>query len=747
MATDADAPAAVATACLALILSAACAAFMLGSSATTLALGRGEDVEWLIYASAFGIVLPLATLAGLRVMHALRERGVLYVGAAAWAVATLCLVGFARAAFALDQNAGTDSLPVVAAELIWLGVTVAGAAVLLRDPGRAVRFDRAGLLTIPGCLLLVVVLALSRGLGLGISEIVTAVALAASAVVVHLVVLRNRCPRGVAIALDAAVVLLLLMLISDFALHEEPERFFATFSDLHQNFYLGPLNDVLNGRPVLVESFSQYGVGIFYALAALFEVATPGYAGLTLISGLSTALMLATAYAILRYARTPRSVTLAAIAVATIAAHFHPLQPSTTYPSGGGFRFLLPYLLVLAAMVAVHSPPRGPGRLGPLIVLGLASLWSVETFVYSAAAMGGIVAHHVLAQATDARSALASAARQIAACALAVIGFQVAFALALRLLAGDWPDWGHYLAFFSSYSVDGLGSVGMFPWSASLVIGAVYVATVAGLVVLRVHAPRFFVEEPAVLTAAAGLALFGGASLSYFVGRSIIGVPEILSPPAIVVGGLWLGLLERRRATAHGGMRIGALVAAGLAVGMLVTYATPELKERGRDSALAVAFLGTEGGTSFSDAASRMWNSEPLDDRVAGGRMLLERYFPGDGPALVMAESDHTTEILVAASRVNLLPVSHFLEDGILPERSFPAIADAVDRLPAGSLMLTERGTLNPQRTAVTELEPLTRAADMLLRRTVTRIRDRFELHVVDRAAGGFLVVELRSRG
>ena len=37
------------------------------------------------------------------------------------------------------------------------------------------------------------------------------------------------------------------------------------------DFFLGPVNAMRHGHPLLVDTFSQYGVGMFYALAGVFN--------------------------------------------------------------------------------------------------------------------------------------------------------------------------------------------------------------------------------------------------------------------------------------------------------------------------------------------------------------------------------------------------------------------------------------------------------------------------------------------
>src|SRR3712207_1083134 len=66
----------------------------------------------------------------------------------------------------------------------------------------------------------------------------------------------------------------------------------------HYGFYLGPVNDVMHGRTLLVDVFSQYGVGVIYALAGFFEVVGLGYGAFWLLLASLAALLAAALYAI-----------------------------------------------------------------------------------------------------------------------------------------------------------------------------------------------------------------------------------------------------------------------------------------------------------------------------------------------------------------------------------------------------------------------------------------------------------------
>ena len=66
------------------------------------------------------------------------------------------------------------------------------------------------------------------------------------------------------------------------------------------NFWLGPVNQVLAGDPVLVKSASQYGVAPLYLLAGWFQLAPIGYGTAGFFVGVLDAMAFVGAYCLLR---------------------------------------------------------------------------------------------------------------------------------------------------------------------------------------------------------------------------------------------------------------------------------------------------------------------------------------------------------------------------------------------------------------------------------------------------------------
>ena len=225
----------------------------------------------------------------------------------------------------------------------------------------------------------------------------------------------------------------------------------------HQDFYLGPANDIRHGRYMLVDDYSQYGVAVIYFLAALLAPLPFGYGTLVLVVGLLTSLLFAAVYVVLRVAT--RSLAFAALGtfVALMASTIATIGRSTQYPSTGFLRFGIPWLLVCALVVA-HRGER-PARTPTLVayaLVGVAAIWSFETAFYTGAtfAVTVVAAAWTLPAGQRLRCAATHLGLGAAAAVVAIAGLVAATAAG----RGRAPDIGGYLDFLRLYSVQGFGA-------------------------------------------------------------------------------------------------------------------------------------------------------------------------------------------------------------------------------------------------------------------------------------------------
>jgi hypothetical protein len=142
------------------------------------------------------------------------------------------------------------------------------------------------------------------------------------------------------------------------------------------------------------------------------------------------------------------------------------------------------------------------------------------------------------------------------------------------------------------------------------------------------------------------------------------------------------------------------------------------------------------GGLSLRTSLGDLWAGRGFDDSIVdNAAMLLQRYDPGDGPALVVAPQ--ATEILLKVHRVNVLPISNPQEDTQIISRLAPRIVASIDAVPAGTILLTS--TLVPQ-------SDLARSALPILQFALGELHRRFDFRVLESSPDGLQVIRLHPR-
>ena len=358
-----------------------------------------QDAETLAFVLAFVVVLPLAGFAGhrlaARLFSAVGERALLSVAAcllAGLAVVVLATRG-AEAAGLGDSFAWLLALAVAwwlaaAGLLRWL-LTRSAPPRLLPTPRTA--WALAGLIGAGAALACVELGSLPIGV-LAVGAVVAVAAFAAA----------NRAglprPSGAwGPATDIAVIGLVVLGVTGVQVISPEDPALALDTDIiqfHQNFFLGPANQVVHGDAMLVDTFSQYGVGAIYAIAGWFELVPIGNGTLGLLDGLLSALVFASAYAVLRLAGPSRWLATAALAVAVSALVYGLLYPVGGLLQHGAIRFGAPIVVLVGATLEARRPGTGP-RLLQLAALGISSIWALEAFAYTLLTLAAVVAARV----------------------------------------------------------------------------------------------------------------------------------------------------------------------------------------------------------------------------------------------------------------------------------------------------------------------------------------------------------------
>ncbi|HKG35643.1 MAG TPA: hypothetical protein VKA89_04290 [Solirubrobacterales bacterium] len=727
----------------------------------TLGSEQNQDTETLLYAFAFAVLLPLSVWLAPR----LADRIAAGPNAEGLGLLTALLTGSLAGALIVARVA--DRISSVQSE--WLAAVAAGAwwllaagllyrtlrprpwQALLRLAGRT---DAAW--TAAALVLLGAVASLTALRALSVPALIVAAALAAA---LGYATLRNSLPRPAAKlrrALDLAAVVLVLLAVPDLVVFRPEEAagnlgvaFETGIIQFHQNFLLGPANQVLAGNAVLVDTSSQYGVGPIYLLSAWFQIAPIGYGTFALLDGILTGLYFATGYGILRLARVGQAMSVATMAVAVLALAYNHRYPVGGIPQQGPIRFGLPILVVLLAVLGARFPARRQLARGAcLVVVGASSVWAIEAFAYTAATFAGIA---LLEAAAASGGRLRRLVRDALAALAACLGAHLIFAGATLLFAGQLPDWGQYFAYLDRF----LGTLGdltydVTPWSPAFAVGGVNFASAVALALLARRRREELAREWVPAVALAGTTAYGIALFSYYIDRSGDHILPYVSLPPLLVASIWLSLLIRRADSVPQGVRAGAL-AFGLSVAALMCAAAwPSADARMPQSALAHAL---PRGNSFRDAVSRLWNPPPLDARSPAAETALDRYLPNDKETLILVPPDLGLEVLFRTGRSSALPFGDPWEDGFVAEEHYGPLADAIAAIEPGSRMLLARRGLKalnlPQATGsedpvagfrvVGGLSPLQQWA-------LRKIANRFRLAPVASVSNGLIVVELRDR-
>jgi hypothetical protein len=730
---------------------------------------QNQGAETLVFAFTFLVLLPTAAWVGPRVATAVDARvgprGLAGVTATLGALLGLGIV-LVRLAGAAGLGDGVAAVLVVA--VVWWAL--AGIAWLRVRGGRPWPVS-------PRVWLLIVALVLGVALCLTHVKAMEPLGVLVALVLGAAVVLARRRRRGDAVrgragaALDALVVVVLLLVVPDLVVFQ-PEA--AARGDVlaalrtgiiqfHQDFLLGPANQVHHGTALLAGASSQYGVASVYLLAGWGTLVPLGYGTFALLDGLVTTLWLAGGYLVLRAAGTARTLAVAAMGVTVVALVLHLAYPVGALPQDGPLRYGLPLGVVLAATAAQRWPRRaGLALAGGLGVVGLASVWSVEAFGATLVVTGVLVLARAWAMpGARTRTVVRGAALVLAACMVA----HLVLALLTLVFAGELPHWGEYLAFLREFLTGGLGEItyDVSRWTPGLAIGAVLLTSGLALAAVA-RRPGWLEAERPALTALTGATAYGAVVLFYWVDRSQDHIIPRVAFPALLVATLWLGVAWRRLEGER--ERLGLIAGATVAAAVLLGAAWGTVGDRFPRTPLGRALPGGQGLRASID---RLAHPPPLSGPAAiTGGALLREAMPGERSSAVLTSPALGTEILLRADRGDRLGLGDPIEASFIAKDRLPQLRRAVGRLSAGDRVLLDALARRQLRALRRDpgLDPLANADEaarlggsgtgsggLLLRQiaplqrwALRELDRRFRLRPVARGAGGLEVVELRPR-
>lgn len=527
-------------------------------------------------------------------------------------------------------------------------------------------------------------------------------ALLAFGSVLHPALCALRFSRPAAWAIDGLVVLAIVLVVIN------PD---FSFEIMHYNFYLGPVNDLLHGRSMLVDINCQYGVLVIYFLALVFKtgVLPFSYQGLAALIGILQVAQFSLVYLLLRRLLNTLLFAVLVLGLILLVSFFSQLEMAA-FPSIGPLRFGLVFLLLCLPVLRSWRPQlEQPGRIAAHAVVGVASAWSVEVFVYVLATHLGIL---LWAGSPDAGvgGLLKGLARELKWTLLAIGAVHLALAIDILSRSGEWPHWDRYLGYLALYSVGEFGTLPISPWTPWALIMGVYLASAVLLIYFWFRpSPRPHLPE---LRVVAGLTVFGLAQFTYYLGRSHPNNLFHICIPSLVLAAYWLCALVRSRETLPARFwRPAAYAFYGLGMHLFV---------------LGVPFLidqwdHTAAQALVSGRAVELWSSKPTDPQVAEALALIAKYAPGQGRIPLFITPNFTTETLILSDKVNLFPMSNPQQDALLAPASERAL-NFDHGLRAGDLFFMSRDPKELQSLQRQIIKKLSRAFTFLQEDTTRSI-------------------------
>jgi hypothetical protein len=696
-----------------LAVTLALAAAVVLFSALLLVTPHSETLEAIWWLAAFAVVAPLGALGAGWLIRATRTpaAGRALTAAAPCALLLLCgALALARVAASLPgrglQLPGSLLLVVALPSVLLALRKRALVALAARANARALAtlgVAAAGVLGVAAFLP-----AASRGPDV----LILALLLAVVAVPAGLALSRRSLHRRVRLAIGILVPLLLALLAWDVS--------FQVLTS-HQDFYLGPANDIRHGRYMLVDDYSQYGVAVIYFLAALLAPLPFGYGTFVLVVGVLSSVMLAAVYLVLRVAT--RSLPFAALGtfLALTSGSIATIGRTTQYPSTGFLRFGIPWLLVCALVIAYR---RDRPALAPLLaayaLVGLAAVWSFETAFYTCATFAVTVV--AAAWTRPAGERVRCAANHLAAGAAAVAGAIAVLVTATVVGRGRAPDVSGYLDFLRLYSVAGFGQLPIPGWSLGYLMGALYVASLAAIGAILAYGRGSELGRPSTIVPLAAVSTFGAVALTYFLGRSHPNNLTHVAPPFVVLITLWTALACRAWARDRNPIAASAVALAGACAALLIAQQLPQLLAKAPDSALVAVARSATGGPGLAQKLQQLTDLPVISPHTRTVEALVRRSVPRDAPLLVAVEPAVATETLIRLDRSDVLPIGTPEQDG-LPLRRRQTLLRAARRIRCGAYVVTQNA-------------PMTGPGRILLESLVSALRHRHPFRAVARAQG-----------
>ena len=445
----------------------------------------------------------------------------------------------------------------------------------------------------------------------------------------------------------------------------------------HQYSFLVPIHAIALGRTPLIDVSSGNGVFAVFAYSWVFQwLSLPHTAqALTFVNSFFVIAEFIGLFFLLRIVT--GSLVVGALGVgAIIWVHFlSAAMPINWYTQHGPSRFGMPFFFLLASALRGAYPRHARAfLLLEHAILGLASIWKLEAFAYTAIAYAASTLYEAYARSeTPLRFVLFQLRRAVLAVAVIALAHS-GFAALVMARSGQWPDWPQYFVVFSTIVPGGQDSLWAgrqipfwTPWALfEATLGLSFLAIVWRLLQYRrqgaSHADRVIFGMTAC-----------GIPQFYF--HLLITFPYSLHPvaiPAVFVGVCWGYRLWLARDRLPAAFWAPAMVcfAWGAAIVGLATWPQAAIglgRARPVETTViaASALIGRPSWTL--DQFTKRLQGAPSTDDVYEALDLIQKYRRPDETRLgvFLFDGIATSEVLMLSGALHAFPMDYPTQDAL----------------------------------------------------------------------------------
>lgn len=455
----------------------------------------------------------------------------------------------------------------------------------------------------------------------------------------------------------------------------------------HYNFYLGPANAILHGRHILTDVFGQYGALIYFPVSFLIRGAQAmdwnPYVVMSATCILGHMAIYSMIFGILVMGFGSSSMALAVTMSVVIFNGFASAGYLGLYPSVGFWRFGIPLGVVFAKCLDETGEMRDDRRhywikAVLLILVGISSVWSLETAVYTWLTVLAMEAYRSFATGQTIKHQIRSFLLGI--CPALIFGAMAHLSFALICmfsLGGNFPDWLMYLRFVEAYTPSKEFGTLLVPlWGGWWLYMGIIVYSVSALFFnATTERSRSSGSKNmrccdhnrnVVWSGVTGLCI---ATSTYYLGRSHPNNLLHILPFFFLLAGFCLQSVITDRT---GYIRVGLIGFAIVCVSAGGIQYSESIRSKVPGSIGAWLFSGFFDGYFVSSQVGRndLWG----DDEVVEAVGLIRRYANDRTRVSVfLSTADRSTVTLLQARKADLYPIGH-LDQDILVQKNIDRI-------------------------------------------------------------------------